>query len=1167
MSKRVLKKRWVAFLLSLTMIVTMLPSATAWAADTKADTVQKTSATMSAYEINPLYRDIVSLDDLEEPSVQGVEPQAQAPSLYSADTVYDSIDDAAACLLQNMENRQTEISFVYRSTVIPTENDFYEIFNKALEHGDDPSGGDYMRWGYARWTASASYQHTNTGYDTTFTYKLTYYTSAAQEAVFCQQAAQLCSDLGLDSDSLSDYEKVQVIYDYICSNITYDYVNLDDSTYLLKHTAYAALINKTAVCQGYAQLFYWMALHSGIDARIVPSDVKGREHGWNIVKIGNAYYYVDATWDSEKKGYGYSYFLKGSEDFSGHDCTAVTHEIIDSYAISKTAFDLNASADYTKVDQAIASIPSDLTIYTDESVAAVNQAKNSVVRGKKVTEQTSVNAMAEAINNAVANLELKPFTYSIAYTKLNQSVIGGISTKDILRKAESLICSNEGNYGSVVLNDNGALSIGKMQWHANRAADLMKLIVAQDNKAAYDILGAKLYSEIIALNGNNAWSRRILTSEEGKLVSELLVTDAGKKMQDELMDSNISVYINHAYNNGLRNAAAVVYSADIENQCGSGGASTCTKEAANLVDNVNEVTLNEYHIASVCYGYHVNSWSKINETNRRSFITRRINTYVTVSGYGWPYCQDGDLQMPSTSPKSNGIGVTWLQNALNCSQNAGLVVDGQYGTGTKDAVSAYQKKAGLSADGIAGVDTIGYLIQDMYSECAIDGKVNPYPIVKQADYSKVNEAIASIPSDLSLYTDESVAAVKRAKDAVVYNKKEAEQAEVDAMAKAINEAVAKLVYKPADYSKVDETLAIIPEDLSVYTDESVAVLRQAVAGVVRGKNITEQAAVDAMAEAINSAVANLEFKLADYSKVNDALDAIPSDLSLYTDESASAVKRAKDAVVYNKKEAEQAEVDAMAKAINDALDKLVYRAADYSNVDKAIASIPSDLSVYTNESIAAVNQAVSSVIRGKNITEQAAVDAMAEAIYTAVAKMVYIHPNGLANEPVDGVWYYYRNGKIATDVTTVAENENGWWYIRGGKVHFEYTGVAENSNGWWRIEGGKVNFNCNSVESNENGWWYIRGGKVHFEYTGVAQNSNGWWRIEGGKVNFNCNSVEANENGWWYIRGGKVDFSYTGLAQNHYGWWYICGGAVNFNYNGNVWYHGRSYRVVGGKVA
>ena len=532
MSKRVLKKRWIAFLLSLTMIATMLPSATVWAAGTDDDNKQKLSGVMTASAVNPLYENVISWDNLDPSADEDNQTCNQTPTLYSSNKIYESIDDAASYLLQNMENRRKEISFVYRSSKMPTKDLFNEIFDKALVHKDDPSGGDYMRWGYGKWEAQLSYQYINSvqAYDITITYVMTYYTNADQEAAFRQQAAQLCENLNLNSSTLSDLEKVKIIYDYICNNVTYDYANLSDASYMLKHTAYAALINKTSVCQGYAQLFYWMALHSGIDARIVPSDVKGREHGWNIVKIGNAYYYVDATWDSENKGYGYSYFLKGSEDFSGHDCTAVTHAIIDSYAISKTAFDLNASADYTKVDQAIASIPSDLTIYTDESVAVVNQAKNSVVRGKKVTEQTSVNAMAEAINNAVANLELKPFTYSIAYTKLNQSVIGGIATTDILRKAESLICSNEGNYGSVVLNDNGALSIGKMQWHANRAADLMKLIVAQDNKAAYDILGAKLYSEIIALNGNNAWSRRILTSEEGKLVSELLVTDAGKKM-------------------------------------------------------------------------------------------------------------------------------------------------------------------------------------------------------------------------------------------------------------------------------------------------------------------------------------------------------------------------------------------------------------------------------------------------------------------------------------------------------------------------------------------------------------------------------------------------------------------------------------------------------------
>jgi len=235
--------------------------------------------------------------------------------------------------------------------------------------------------------------------------------------------------------------------------------------------------------------------------------------------------------------------------------------------------------------------------------------------------------------------------------------------------------------------------------------------------------------------------------------------------------------------------------------------------------------------------------------------------------------------------------------------------------------------------------------------------------------------------------------------------------------------------------------------------------------------------------------------------------------------------------------------------------------------------------------------------------------------------------DGLADvKNEDGNWYYYKNGKIATDVTTVAKNvngwfyvkdgkvdfkantvaknengwwkitdgrvdfnantvaknENGWWYIRGGKVDFGYTGIAKNENGWWRIVNGKVDFNCNSVEKNENGWWYIRGGKVDFSYTGVAKNKNGWWRIVNGKVDFNCNSIEKNENGWWYIRNGKVDFSYTGVAKNQNGWWRVENGKVNFNYNGiaqneNGWwyirngkvdfsYSGGTHKVVNGKV-
>ena len=117
--------------------------------------------------------------------------------------------------------------------------------------------------------------------------------------------------------------------------------------------------------------------------------------------------------------------------------------------------------------------------------------------------------------------------------------------------------------------------------------------------------------------------------------------------------------------------------------------------------------------------------------------------------------------------------------------------------------------------------------------------------------------------------------------------------------------------------------------------------------------------------------------------------------------------------------------------------------------------------------------------------------------------------DGLADvKNEDGNWYYYKNGKIATDVTTVAKNINGWFYVKDGKVDFKANTVAKNENGWWKITDGRVDFKANTVAKNENGWWKITNGKVDFGYTGIAKNENGWWRIVNGKVDFNCNSVE-----------------------------------------------------------
>ena len=127
-----------------------------------------------------------------------------------------------------------------------------------------------------------------------------------------------------------------------------------------------------------------------------------------------------------------------------------------------------------------------------------------------------------------------------------------------------------------------------------------------------------------------------------------------------------------------------------------------------------------------------------------------------------------------------------------------------------------------------------------------------------ADYSKVDAAIAKAEA-LNKNDYKDFTKVEEAVNAVVRGKNITEQAEVDAMAKAIEDAIAALEYKDADYSKVDAAIAKA-EALNKNEYKDFTKVEEAVNAVVRGKNITEQAEVDAMAKAIEDAIAALEKK-------------------------------------------------------------------------------------------------------------------------------------------------------------------------------------------------------------------------------------------------------------------------------------------------------------------
>lgn len=132
-------------------------------------------------------------------------------------------------------------------------------------------------------------------------------------------------------------------------------------------------------------------------------------------------------------------------------------------------------------------------------------------------------------------------------------------------------------------------------------------------------------------------------------------------------------------------------------------------------------------------------------------------------------------------------------------------------------------------------------------------------LVRPADYSKVDAALAKVPADLSIYTEETVKAVNDATAAVVRNLKETEQATVDGYAAAIENAVAKLELRKADYTKVDEAIQKA-EKLNAKDYKNFDAVTKAVNAVVRDLDITKQAQVDAYAKAIEDAIAQLEKK-------------------------------------------------------------------------------------------------------------------------------------------------------------------------------------------------------------------------------------------------------------------------------------------------------------------
>ena len=197
---------------------------------------------------------------------------------------------------------------------------------------------------------------------------------------------------------------------------------------------------------------------------------------------------------------------------------------------------------------------------------------------------------------------------------------------------------------------------------------------------------------------------------------------------------------------------------------------------------------------------------------------------------------------------TNGSSYTAKVTITNCYYGKNRLVLGSSGDSV-DVDHNLEKTAEEFADG-----TVTGLLGSSFA----NGSGFPILGSSPADYTAVDAALAEANElDRTLYTD--LSAVDTAVANVVRGYGIARQSEVDAMAQAIRDAVKNLVLKGADYTAVD---AVITKANALNKDDytNFAAVQTAIDAVDRTKDITKQSEVDAMAAAIQSALAALEKK-------------------------------------------------------------------------------------------------------------------------------------------------------------------------------------------------------------------------------------------------------------------------------------------------------------------
>jgi len=337
----------------------------------------------------------------------------QAIYAASSQVTVNSSTDVTNALYTSLMNRDAEVTLLYKGSTSGLKTMLQNAFENALEK--DPYT-QYILDSYGlSWRQNA--------YSARVTVTMNYRETTAQTSYVKNKVQQILSNIV--SSSMNDHEKVKAIHDWVVRNVKYD------ETYT-RYTAYEALHDGTAVCQGYALLTYELLKEAGIQNMIVEGTADGELHAWNLVNLDGKWYHLDTTWDDPVPDQGNDvqtayYLLTDSQMKQDHKWTKT-------YPAANTTY-------HSTLDQLIAAGDPKTSFYQqlEKTLNYVTAASETDAIRSAAGLKSQVQAAQTAGKSAVT------FRYSGSLTSLKNDLRGlsSVGVKSLSYSVKSISSTND----------------------------------------------------------------------------------------------------------------------------------------------------------------------------------------------------------------------------------------------------------------------------------------------------------------------------------------------------------------------------------------------------------------------------------------------------------------------------------------------------------------------------------------------------------------------------------------------------------------------------------------------------------------------------------------------------------------------------------------------------